>query len=51
MLGVGQLISPIATDISPILEPREEVLEHRMLDGVPVFIKLQISFGYVRRAH
>jgi len=48
---VAQLIGPIVTNISPILEPREEALEHRMLDWTRAFIELQISFGYVRRVH
>ncbi len=44
-------MSPIITDVPPILEPREEVLQHRMLDGARALITLQISFGYVRRVH
>ncbi len=43
------LISLVNTDIPPVIEPNEEVLEHRMIDGTRTFIMLQVSFSYVRR--
>ena len=44
-----QLISPLILYILSVLEPRKEVLKHRMRNGLCTFIGFQVSLGDVRR--
>jgi hypothetical protein len=44
---IDSLVRLILPEIPTVLESGEELLDHRMFDGMRVFIMFQISFGYV----